>query len=51
MNIRPAPVRRPRSWRRPVARIARWLTGAHRPRRHRPGDWNHVRHTAVGRPV
>ena len=27
--IRPQPVRRPRSWRRPVARLARWLTGAH----------------------
>lgn len=25
--IRPQPVRRPRSWRRPVARLARWLTG------------------------
>lgn len=25
--IRPQPIRRPRSWRRPVARLARWLTG------------------------
>lgn len=32
--IRPQPIRRPVSWRRPIARLARWLTGAHLPRAH-----------------